>query len=40
MLSYYYITQNDEVVPMCDKNEGEYNILIGMKIDKFKKFIE
>ena len=39
-LSYYYITENDEVVPMCDINDDEYNMLIGIKTDKFKKYIE
>ena len=38
-LSYYYITDNNEVVPMSNTNKEEYDRLAGMKLSDFKKML-
>lgn len=39
-LAYYYVSEDDTIIPMCSVNMEEYNLLIGLTLEEFDKIIE
>ena len=39
-LSYYYISEDDTIIPMCRHNEDEYNRLAGLTLKEFGKMLK